>query len=635
MLTVLLVDDEPNFLEVVPHLLDSAHYEVLPAPDGATALTLCRERRIDILMTDLVMPGMDGLELIRTVRQTWPEIPVIVISGKDSIELAVGAMKLGSVEYIRKPVSREGLLMAIESAREKKWLRDTLQLANEKLRCRLEEQEKDLDKSRTLFQSLVDNSHAILFEIDRSYKVQFCSSNVRQICGFPPEELVGREPDFTIPEDERGEQREYWRKLVSVCAPFSGKKFVWIPPEGPRVVFEVSGMPILDGDGGFVGFSCILSDVTARHQADQELLRLSAAIAHTHESIVLIGLDDGILFANPAFTRETGFTHAEYLGQMPHRLLRSEYGEKESLARIKDMIEKKGHWKGQLVNHRKDGTAYDALLTVSGIRDERGTIIQYVSVGRDVTEENRRELQVRRAQRLDAIGSLASGVAHDFNNIVASISGFANLILQDATEDAETADNARLIQAACQRARTLIQQILLFGGKGRQGHVQVELDVMVREVTALLRSTLPENVTVQLHNGSSSVSILADPASVHQVLLNLCANGIDAMRPGGGVLELSVTADVPAPESPLFPPEHDGLFALLAVSDSGCGMGPDTLARIFEPFFSTKEGGKGTGMGLPLVKRIMEELQGTIRVRTTPGEGSCFEIYFPLPVPEA
>jgi len=253
---------------------------------------------------------------------------------------------------------------------------------------------------------------------------------------------------------------------------------------------------------------------------------------------------------------------------------------------------------------------------------------------RDITDRRQLETELRQAQKMEAIGTLAGGIAHDFNNILTAIFGYTELARIRAAGDAVLLDNLDKVRQGAVRARDLVRQILAFSRKVEQSKKSLQLADVVAEVVSLLRSTIPTSIEIK-HTLRSRSPVHADETQMHQVILNLCTNAYQAMEHGKGVLAIDledavIDADQARPGGGPAP----GRYVRLTVSDTGCGMDEETLGKIFEPYFTSKEQGKGTGLGLAVVHGIIRDCQGEIMVESTPGQGSTFTIYLPVHEPD-
>jgi nitrogen-specific signal transduction histidine kinase len=268
---------------------------------------------------------------------------------------------------------------------------------------------------------------------------------------------------------------------------------------------------------------------------------------------------------------------------------------------------------------------------ISPIKDTFGNVIRYVSVNRDVTQEIKLERQLRQTQKMEAIGTLAGGISHDFNNILSAILGYTELTQSAIPQGTPQYRNLeQVIKASC-RARDLVQQILLFSRQGVEDLKPVRVSDIVKEALQLLRATLPSTIEIRQSQLTSSESrILADPTQIHQVLMNLGTNAAHAMRENGGILAVSLSDVDPKSDTlSIYPELKPGPHILLTVSDTGHGMERGVMDRIFDPFFTTKKAGEGTGMGLSVVHGIVKRHGGTLTVSSQVGQGTVFHLFFP------
>jgi nitrogen-specific signal transduction histidine kinase/CheY-like chemotaxis protein len=248
----------------------------------------------------------------------------------------------------------------------------------------------------------------------------------------------------------------------------------------------------------------------------------------------------------------------------------------------------------------------------------------------DVTERKRLETELRQAQTMHAIGTLAGGIAHEFNNILMAILGYTSLVLDDVRQGSIAWSNARQVLKAGERARDLVQQILAFSHQVKGEHMPRKLHLLVQEALGLIRRTLPTTILLQPDVEKDVGTVLTSITEVHQLMLNLCANAVHAMQEAGGTLDIRLdTAEVQEPLTSQHPVLRPGSYAWLSIRDTGHGMPPDVIEHIFEPFFTTKGVGEGTGMGLAVVHGIVTHHGGAVTVHSTPGQGTTFDIYLP------
>jgi signal transduction histidine kinase len=285
-------------------------------------------------------------------------------------------------------------------------------------------------------------------------------------------------------------------------------------------------------------------------------------------------------------------------------------------------------YRGVLTNRKKDGALYHEAKTITPVKDETGTIVNFISTGKDITEQRQAEealrqteSQLQQAQKMEAVGRLAGGVAHDFNNVLTVILGHCEILLDDRSPDDPARRGLELIERTAERAAGLTRQLLAFSRRQVLQPKILDLNPIVSGLAGMLRRLIGEDVELVMDLSAGLWVVRADPGQVEQIVMNLAVNARDAM-PRGGRLVIS-TENVPAAA-----PQHG--HVVLKVSDTGVGMDAETQERIFEPFFTTKETGKGTGLGLAMVHGIMEQHGGTVHVDSAPDRGTTFTLTFPV-----
>ncbi len=407
-------------------------------------------------------------------------------------------------------------------------------------------------------------------------------------------------------------------------------RFPWthLHAGGREFPCEVCFQPFLWGGRPLIRGS--ITDRTDRAKAQEENLRLATALEQAAELIMITDTDGRILHVNPAFESVTGYAREEVLGQTP-RLLKSGKHESEFYEDFWSTITSGRVWTGRTINRRKDGSLFEDEGTVSPVRDSAGRIVNYVCVKRDVSREADLERQLAQAHKMEAIGTLAGGIAHDLNNLLCPILGFAQMLVTEAHDEEEVLFNAAQILEAARKAGDLVSQIVDFSRKRPRSSRPIMLKPVLAEALSLLRRTLPS--TVELEEELSAVrAVRADPVQIQQILLNLGSNAYHALKERQDprirvtLQELELSEELSSGTLAL----EAGQYALLSVCDNGHGMDRQTALRVFEPYFTTKELGAGTGLGLATVHGLVKSHGGHIEVRARPGQGADFRVYFPL-----
>jgi len=373
-----------------------------------------------------------------------------------------------------------------------------------------------------------------------------------------------------------------------------------------------------------------LHSLQIEQQSTEESLRkLSRAVEQSADAVVITDSHGVIEYVNPAFETLTGYSPAEAHGQTPRILKSGEQGA-EVYQEMWRTILAGDVFRGILVNRKKNGELYYVEESICPVRDSDGHITHFISNGRDLTERIRLEAQLLQAQKMDAIGRLAGGVAHDFNNLLTIITSYSELALDSVPENSPLEAKIQEILQAARRAAELTRQLLAFSRKQPQALRVVDLNSVVSTIAKTLPRLIGEDIDFAFARGEGLGRVRIDPVQLEQVLMNLAANARDAM-PQGGHLQIE-TSDVHLDDDyvhgkPAVIPK--GHYALITVSDDGSGIPPEDLPHIFEPFYTTKPSGKGTGLGLATVYGIVKQNNGFIWVYGEPGAGTVFKIYLP------
>ena len=447
--------------------------------------------------------------------------------------------------------------------------------------------------------------------------------NKKQVVNMHPAELSPElQPDGSLSLKQANEimQRMKIEKTL---------RFEWVHKRADGELFpaEVSLTSITDSEGSHI-IHTMWRDITERKQAEEKLVRLSAAIEQSPESIVITDPNGDIQYINPAFENITGYTADEALGQNP-RILKS--GEQPPSFYV-EMWETLSHgevWEGRITNKRKNGTLFTEEATISPVKNANGLTVNYVAVKRDISGEIAKEEELRHAQKMEAVGELAGGVAHDFNNILQGIIGFSELLRYSLDEASQEYENATEIHKSATRAAKLTQQLLTFSRKQAVRLEEIDLNNAVYDSEALLHVLLGDQHELMLDLPEELPPAYADQSQLTQIIVNLAVNARDAM-PEGGRLSISTECIlINEADAAYIAGARPGRHLCLAVTDTGSGMDAETINRIFEPFFTTKQVGAGTGLGLAVIYGIVTQNRGWINVYSEIGKGSCFKVYLP------
>jgi nitrogen fixation negative regulator NifL len=740
-LRLLLIEDVPADAELCVRELQRAGLDV--RADIASTFQQAEAKfaagDYDLVLSDYRFPGGTGLEVVKSVRESQRDIPLIVVSGTLGDEAAVELLKHGAADFVLKDrMSR--LPFAVRRALQEK--------AERQARRQAEEQQQ------YLFRALHASLNEIYIFDAESLRFEFVSAGAQSNLQYTMEALRNMTPLDLKPEFTRGTFAALLRPLRQGEVPVLHFETVHRRADGSLYPAEVH-LQLLEQAGRRV-FLAVIMDITERRKTEQQMRLQVAALESAANAIVITDASGRIEWVNPAFEKLTGYSALEVIGQNP-RALKSGRHPQEYYAELWRTILSGRVWQGELINRRKDGTLYPEEMTITPVRDAAGKVTHFIAVKQDVTErhlaqealqrsearyrelienspygmyrsrtdgsidycnpafvkmlgydsreevlrlnmakdvyadplerqrvqeENRRagtvknfevewkrkddkrirvrlsgrllqdesgeytgaeimvedvteqralEQQFRQAQKMEAVGRLAGGVAHDFNNMLNVILGYADLLLDGVSPEDPRHKKLTEIRKAGDRAAALTRQLLAFSRKQVMQPVVLSLNDLVRDTSNMLARLIGEHIQLKTVLEKDLWPVKADPGQLDQVLINLAVNARDAMLEGGMLTIETRNVNLDEHYARLHGIQLDGArdFVLLTVSDTGAGMTQEVLSHIFEPFFTTKEKGKGTGLGLATVYGIVKQSGGFIWAYSEPGQGASFKVYLP------
>jgi PAS domain S-box-containing protein len=489
--------------------------------------------------------------------------------------------------------------------------------------------EEALDRERLLLRILIDLLPEVLYVKDLDSRFLVANETLAKHFGKDnPSQVLGLSDTDFFPPAMAAEFRAEEEKVLTGKSLIDHEQQVDFP-DGRKCTLLTTKVPFRDSQEKIRGLVGIGRDITERKQAEEANARLATAVKQAAEAIVITDSKGTILYVNPAFEKVTGYATSEAIGQNP-RILKSGKHDDTFYGQMWDVLSQGKVWSGRITNKKKNGSLYEEEMSISPVFDSAGKITNYVAVKRDVTQEVALETQLRQSQKMEIIGQLAGGVAHDFNNILTVIQGNASLLLLNPdTNVAEKMEFTQQIVNAAERAASLTRQLLMFGRKQVMQPAYMSLNEVVAQMTKMLRRVLGEHISLQSNYAANLPFIHGDIGMIEQILMNLVVNARDAMPAGGRLTITTGVKTVDKEEAAQNSGASPGLHVWLAVSDTGTGIAPEVLPRIFEPFFTTKEVGKGTGLGLATVYGIVQQHHGWITVTSEISKGTTFRIYFP------
>ncbi len=486
--------------------------------------------------------------------------------------------------------------------------------------------EQDVRASEARFRGLLEGLDAIPVQgYDEQRRVIYWNAASERVYGYSRQEAMGqRIEDLIIPPHMRDRVVKDVQNWVEHGVPVPGGEYTLQDKHGAEVpVF--SSHVLNETEKGEKEFFCVDVDLLDLREAESQLRRLAAAIDQAAEVVVITDPDGAIQYVNPAFEALTGYTRQEVIDENP-RVLKSGEQSEDFYRELWATISSGHSWSGQLVNKRKDGTLFTEDATISPVFDQTGTIINYVAVKRDITRELELESRVQQAQKMESIGRLAGGVAHDLNNLLSPIIGYGEILQSDLYPADGRRESVEEILRAGLAARDVVRQLLAFSRRQTLSFTPLDLNRMVDNYRKLLRHTIREDIEIHIRCRPGLPMVEGDRGQMEQVLMNFAVNAQDAM-PGGGAMTIETDADEFG-EGEI--KEQAGPCVILRVSDTGMGIEPEAQEHIFEPFWTTKGEGQGTGLGLATCYGIISQHGGTIRLHSMPGQGACFEVCLPV-----
>ena len=487
------------------------------------------------------------------------------------------------------------------------------------------EAEKALRQSETELADFFDNASTPLHWVAEDGKILRANQAELDMLGYERSEYIGRHiAEFHV---DRPVIDDILAKLLAGEVIHSYPARLRCKDGSIKdVLIESSGYQV---GGRFMHTRCFTRDITAEKQAQEDRARLAAIIASSSDAIVGKTLDGVITSWNQAAERIFGYSAAEMVGQSIFRLIPEELHDSERFV-LDQLRQGKSVEFAESERLRKDGTRIWISLSVSPVRDKSGAVIGAASIKRDITERKLVVDHLRETQRLQALGQLAGGMAHETNNQMSVVLGGALFLLRRPDLPPAARQDVESIRQAAERTALITQQLLAFSRRQFLQLQNVDLNTLVESMEPVLRRSLAENHELVVRLGLGVGLVRADPRQLEQVLLNLTLNARDAMLNGGQLTietcGVTLVADSGGEKSQ--PPA--GRYTALLVEDTGEGMDPGTLRRAFEPFFTTKDVGRGTGLGLSVVHGIIHQVGGYIRVESEPGKGAAFTLYFPV-----
>lgn len=566
----------------------------------------------DVILSDYSLPGFDGLSALALARSRYPQTPFVFLSGTIGEERAVEALKRGATDYVLKdrptrliPAIRQAFAMLEEAQRHRRT-------------------EAALRENEERFRQITENVVELIALLDLNARRIYANPAYRDLLGERAMQLGADAFAEVHPEDRERARATFAEAMATGVA--QRVEFRLVLPGGSQRQLESHLSILRDGSGGIANALLVSRDVTARREAEARLREQASLLDRARDAIIATDLDHRVAYWNASAERLYGWKAGEVFG---HRLDDLGLGfDSARFATARAKLLCTGEWRGEFRLRTKHGDTVIVESTWSLVIENDGRPRSILYIDTDVTERRKLETQLVRAQRMESIGTLAGGVAHDLNNVLTPILLSIDLLAAKAGSD----EDRLLIEktkASATHGAALVQQLLAFARGAEAKRIRLDPATALAELRALIRQSLSASIQLSIPASDRPWPIQADVTQFNQVLINLCINARDAM-PHGGVIEIvtrnvSVGSDLAGAN----PGARPGPYVRISVIDTGSGIPPGILEKIFDPFFTTKAAGKGTGLGLSMVAGILKSHGGFVQVESEPGRGSAFHLFFP------
>ncbi|BAZ21935.1 multi-sensor hybrid histidine kinase [Kalymmatonema gypsitolerans NIES-4073] len=636
---ILIVDDNKAHIELLLNLLDNAGFTVLIADNGERAVEIAESALPDLILLDVLMPKIDGFETCRRLKTNpaTQDIPVIFLTALAQRVDRVKGLNIGAVDYITKPLESEEVLGRVNIHLRLQNLTKRLKEQNEHLEKEISkrkrsEQERSqafqaLQESEARFRRLVESNIVGIILADLSGKITEANDAFLQMLGYEREELLSGKlhwNEMTSPEYRSADERAIAQLINSgVCTPFEKE---YICKDGRRVPVLI-GIALLEkSQQSIVGF---VLNLTQHKQAEQKIREQAALLDITTDAILVRDLDNQIQFWNKGAEYLYGWKTEEAIGKNANELLYRQ----ETLSQLEDIqtsLIEHGSWQGELSQVHKDGKEIIVQSRWTLMQDEQGQPKSILTVNTDITEKKQLEAQFLQAQRMESLGTLASGIAHDLNNALTPMMMTVQL-LQTQLFDKQGKQWLSILENNVRRAADLVKQVLWFSRGHEVNFTTLQVRHLILEVEQILRQTFPKAIDICVDIPTPNLwTISGDATQLHQALMNLCINARDAMLEGGVLRIVAKNMWIDTQQIRKNLDGKVGPYVAITISDTGTGIPKEIIDRIFEPFFTTKELGQGTGLGLSTVMGIVKSHGGFVNVVSEIRKGTEFQVCLPV-----
>jgi PAS domain S-box-containing protein len=628
MTTILVIDDEESILTMMRMTLELDGYQVLTAGDGPRGLKLFKKHSPEIVLLDVRMPGMDGLQVLQRIKAIDKDAEVIIVTGHGDMDMAVECMRKEASNFLTKPVSDDLLSIALKRSLERVVLKKKVKDYTNNLETLVREANVELEKAYRFRENLIENSPDAIISIRRGGEIIIFNSAAEKLLGYKKDEVVGRMNIVNVYQP--GDAKKIMKELRSSHSGGPGilkkREMVVLDKSGHEIPVYLSAAILYEGgqEAGSVG---IFTDLRERKDLEKQLVTslhfMENLIENSPDAIVSVRKGGMIVIFNSAAEMLLGYKKEEVIGKMH---ITDIYLPGEAMQVMRDLRSDDFGGPGivqrrEMVVLNKAGEQipidlFAAILYEDG--KEAGSVGIFTAVQRQKREL---EMQLMRSERLSYLGRLSAGIAHEINQPLTGVLTFASLLLRKFREDESTRKDLEIIVRETTRIRRIVQGVLEFARETPMEKKPVKIEQVLDETLDLVvHQQRFFGITVQKQYDTTLPELILDPNLMEQVFMNIILNAADAMK-GSGTLTIGT--------------RRDKTMVAIEFRDTGPGIPAAIIDKIFDPFFTTKDSTEGTGMGLGLSVSygIVKNHSGDIEVRSEEGQGTTFIVRLPVSKP--
>jgi PAS domain S-box-containing protein len=616
---LLLVEDNASYSEYISKELAGGFrsFRVTHVGTLAAAIAHLRAGNIDVVVLDLSLPDSDGIATLHRIQAAAQEVPLVILSATRNPELAAQAVQTGAQDYLVKS--------EISGAVVERVVRYAIDRRAAEMRRRQAEQAQRVSDER--FRLLSSASHDSIWEWNIATNQVWWNENFEKMFGYAPGEMPASYEAWSshIHPDDYPEVSRKVEDVIDKGENIFVSEYRFRRKSGTYAYVLDRAQVSRDEWGKPVRMVGSITDLTERHRTLARIAEQASLLDQARDAIIVRDLSHRIRYYNRSAERLYGWTAADVMGQS----VRDRFFEDSAVFDgAMDHLLRDGNWEGEISVRGRDGARIFVESHWTLTRDAEGEPRAVLVIDTDITEKKELERRFLRAQRMESIGTLAGGIAHDLNNVLAPVLMSIEL-LKDNPSDEERDAILATVEASARRGAEMVRQVLTFA-RGVEGErTAVDVDALLQGVEKFANDTFMKNIQVQRTIAADLPAVLGDVTQLHQVLMNLCVNARDAM-PGGGTLTIAAgVQNIDKIDAGLDAQARPGRYVAIAVTDTGTGIPSGILDRIYEPFFTSKPTGKGTGLGLSTSTAIVRSHGGFMRVDTQVGKGSTFTVYLP------